>query len=186
MAPQDTKSTSRIAIVGVGQVGGSVAYALILGSATYELLLVDVKVDLRDAQVRDLSDVAYAAGGTVRVRAATHHEAGQCDIVVITAGSKYSLGETNIQHMHRNVSVIRNVVKAMTPFRSDAIVLVVSNPVDLLTSVAQELSGLPKFQVFGSGTFLESVRLRGLLADKTGVRLVLLTVPIAGITFTLQ
>ncbi|KAG7289841.1 hypothetical protein NEMBOFW57_006218 [Staphylotrichum longicolle] len=62
--------------------------------------------------------------------------------------------------MHRNVSVIRNVVKAMTPFRSDAIVLVVSNPVDILTSIAQELSGLPKCQVFGSGTFLESVRLR--------------------------
>ena len=72
--------------------------------------------------------------------------------------------------MHRNVSVIRNVVTAMTPFRPDTIVLVVSNPVDILTSIAQELSGLPKFQVFGSGTFLESVRLRGLLADKTGVR----------------
>jgi L-lactate dehydrogenase len=73
--------------------------------------------------------------------------------------------------MHRNISVIRNVVKAMTPFRSDAIVLVVSNPVDLLTSIAQELAGLPKFQVFGSGTFLDSVRLRGLLADKAGVRI---------------
>lgn len=78
-------------------------------------------------------------------------------------------GETNVQHTHRNVSVMRNVVRAMTPFRADAIVLVVSNPVDLLTSVAQELSRLPKFQVFGSGTFLDSMRLRGLLADKAGV-----------------
>lgn len=93
MPAETTKPTSRIAIVGAGQVGGAVAYALILGSAACELLLVDVKVDLRDAQVRDLSDVAYAAGGGVRVRAATHHEAGQCDIVVITAGSKYSLGK---------------------------------------------------------------------------------------------
>lgn len=105
----------------------------------------------------------------MRVRVATHHEAGQCDIVMITAGSRYGFGETSIQHMHRNASAIRNVVKAMTPFRSDAIVLVVSNPVDLLTSIAQELAGLPKFQVFGSGTFLESVRIRGLLAEKAGV-----------------
>lgn len=74
-----------------------------------------------------------------------------------------------MQHVHRNVSMIRSVVEAMTPFQPSAIVLVVSNPVDLLTSIAQELSGLPKGQVFGSGTFLESVRLRGLLADKAGV-----------------
>lgn len=93
MAPQDTKSTLRIAIVGVGQVGGAVAYALILGSTKCELLLVDVKLNLRNAQIRDLSDVAYASGGRVRVRGATHHEAGQCDIVVITAGSRYSLGK---------------------------------------------------------------------------------------------
>lgn len=169
MPPETTSPSTRIAIVGAGQVGGAVAYALILGSVARELLLVDVKVDLRDAQVRDLSDVAYATGAGMRVRAATHHEAGQCDIVIITAGSRYGFGETSIQHMHRNASVIRNVVKAMTPFRSDAIVLVVSNPVDLLTSIAQELAGLPKFQVFGSGTFLESVRIRGLLAEKAGV-----------------
>ncbi len=93
MAPEDTKPISRIGIVGVGQVGGAVAYALILGSVARELLLVDTKVDLRDAQVRDLSDVAYATGGGTRVRAASHHEAGQCDIVVITAGSKFGTGK---------------------------------------------------------------------------------------------
>jgi L-lactate dehydrogenase len=69
MAPQNINPTARIAIVGAGQVGGAVAYALILGSVACELLLVDVKVDLRDGQVRDLSDVAYATGGGMRVRA---------------------------------------------------------------------------------------------------------------------
>jgi L-lactate dehydrogenase len=73
--------------------------------------------------------------------------------------------------MHHNVSVIRSVVTAMTPFRSDTVVLVVSNPVDLLTTLAKELSGLPEHQVLGSGTFLDSVRLRGLLAEKAEVRL---------------
>jgi hypothetical protein len=84
---------ARIAIIGVGQVGAAAAYAIILqGLIASELLLVDVKIDLRDAQVRDLSDVAYSVGSGTRVRAATHHEAGQCDMVVITAGSKCSPG----------------------------------------------------------------------------------------------
>lgn len=72
--------------------------------------------------------------------------------------------------MVRNLAIVRTAVQAMRPFRSDAILLVVANPVDLLTSFAQELSGLPASQVLGSGTFLDSVRLRGLLADQTGVR----------------
>ncbi len=93
MASESSKAAPRIAIVGAGQVGGAVGYALILGSVARELLLVDVKVDMREGQVRDLSDVAYAAGGGTRVRAASHREAGQCDIVVITAGSKYGTGK---------------------------------------------------------------------------------------------
>ena len=83
---------ARIAIVGVGQVGAAVAYALILSSAVSELLLVDIKAGLRDGQVRDLSDVSANVNRGTRVRAATHHEARDCDIVVITAGSKYSIG----------------------------------------------------------------------------------------------
>lgn len=103
MPPETTSPSTRIAIVGAGQVGGAVAYALILGSVARELLLVDVKVDLRDAQVRDLSDVAYATGAGMRVRAATHHEAGQCDILIITAGSRYGFGKETFQTKKRFV-----------------------------------------------------------------------------------
>lgn len=84
---------SRIAIVGVGQVGAAAAYALILGSVATELLLVDDNVSLRDGQVCDLSDVAYSCNSRTRVRAAGHHEAGQCDIIVITAGSRHTIGK---------------------------------------------------------------------------------------------
>lgn len=79
------------------------------------------------------------------------------------------LGQTTIDYTSRNISIVRNIIEAMTPFRSDTILLVVANPVDLLTSIAQELSGLPASQVLGSGTFLDSVRLRGLMADRAGV-----------------
>lgn len=71
--------------------------------------------------------------------------------------------------MYRNVAILGNVIKAMGPFRSDTILLVVANPIDLLTSLAQKLSGLPISQVLGSGTFLDSVRIRGMLADKAEV-----------------
>ncbi|KAH7131030.1 lactate dehydrogenase/glycoside hydrolase [Dactylonectria macrodidyma] len=163
------KPEPQIAIIGVGQVGGAAAYAIILASIAAELLLVDIDIDLRDGQTQDLSDVAYSSNSGTRVRAATYHEAAQCDIVVITAGSKHTIGQTTIDYTSRNISIVRNIIEAMRPFRSDTILLVVANPVDLLTSIAQELSGLPASQVLGSGTFLDSVRLRGLMADQVGV-----------------
>lgn len=92
--PAPIDSGSRIAIVGVGKVGAAVAHALILRSVASELLLVDVKVSYRDGQVHDLSDAAYCNSSVTRVRAANYQEAAQCDIVVITAGSKYSLGKS--------------------------------------------------------------------------------------------
>lgn len=72
--------------------------------------------------------------------------------------------------MYRNVGIIRDVVKAIRPIKRDALLLIVSNPVDLVTQIAQELSRLPPAQVIGSGTLLDSVRLRQLLADEAGVR----------------
>jgi L-lactate dehydrogenase len=75
-----------------------------------------------------------------------------------------------MDYLYRNTGILRSVVSEMKPFRSETILLVVANPVDLLTSLAKELAGLPPSQVIGSGTFLASVRLRGLLADSVNVR----------------
>jgi L-lactate dehydrogenase len=189
--------TSKIAIIGAGSVGGTSAYALLLGSVCCELLLVDTKVDVLDGQVRDLSDATCRENSSKCVRAGTYKEAGQCDIVVITTGSRRSIGklsiaysnhpgevlmqpagETTLELIYRSTAILHTVIDAMKPFRSDTILLLVSNPVDVLTSCAQELSGLPKSQVIGCGTFLDTVRLRGILAAKAGVR--------AFITFILQ
>lgn len=94
MPSRTSYSASRIAIVGAGQVGGATAYALILSSIASELLLVDINTDLRDSQVRDLSDVAYGSNSATRVLAGSYREASQCDVVVITAGSKYTIGKS--------------------------------------------------------------------------------------------
>ncbi|KIL88522.1 l-lactate dehydrogenase [Fusarium avenaceum] len=85
-------SSSRIAIIGVGEVGGAIAYKLTLGSIASELLLIDLDLTLRNVQVEDLSDMAYSTGSITRIRPATYREAAQSDLMVITAASKHTLG----------------------------------------------------------------------------------------------
>lgn len=161
--------TSKIAVLGAGEVGSTVAYSLILNPVAGEVLLVDPKEDVRDAQVQDLSDATYHGNTSTRVRAGTHKEAGQCDIVVITAGAKQKEGESRTDLIGRNLKILGSAIKDMKPFREDTVLLLVANPVDILTHFAQKYAGLPKSQVIGSGTFLDSVRLRGILALKAGV-----------------
>ncbi|KNB04368.1 L-lactate dehydrogenase [Fusarium oxysporum f. sp. lycopersici 4287] len=176
-------SASRVAIVGVGEVGGAVAYNLALNSIPGELLLVDLDLNLRNAQIEDLSDVIYSTNSSTRVRPATYREAAQSDLVVITAASKHTLGkrpsilvfatdlwffqgQTTVDYTSRNTSMIREVMEAMKPFRPDTVLLVVANPVDLLTSLAKDMAGLPPSQVIGTGTTLDTYRLRGMVASR--------------------
>ena len=94
MSYESNRLTSSIAIIGVGDVGAAAAYALILGNVAGEILLVDVKETFRDGQVLDLSDATYRGNTGTRVRAGNFKEAGQCDIVVVTAGAKQKPGNS--------------------------------------------------------------------------------------------
>jgi L-lactate dehydrogenase len=91
--------TTKIAIIGAGDVGAACAFSLILNPIAGEILLVDLKTDLRDGQVQDLSDATYRGNTSTRIRAATHKEAGQCDVVVITAGAKQRSGRSSLFHI---------------------------------------------------------------------------------------
>ncbi|KAF1849222.1 L-lactate dehydrogenase [Cucurbitaria berberidis CBS 394.84] len=166
---QNTKHTSQIAILGAGDVGTTIAYSLIMNPVAGDILIVDPKEEVRDAQVQDLSDATFHGNTTTRVRAGTHKEAGQSDIVVITAGAKQKKGESRTDLIGRNKAILESAINDMTPFRSDTVLLIVANPVDVLAYFAQQFSKLPKNQVIGSGTFLDSARLRGILATKAGV-----------------
>ncbi|USP82331.1 L-lactate/malate dehydrogenase [Curvularia clavata] len=159
----------KIAIIGAGEVGGAAAYALILHNICATLLLVDKRSSHRDGQVRDLKNSTFKEQNGAHVQAATYKEAAQADIVIIMAAAKRGIGETSLQYLHRSTATLRNIIEAMKPFKRDGILLIVTNPVDVLTSLAQELSGLPPTQVIGTGTFLDSVRLRGMLSDQFGV-----------------
>jgi L-lactate dehydrogenase len=167
--PADPKRTSQIAILGAGDVGATIAYSLIMNPVAGDILLVDPKEEVRDAQVADLSDATFHGNTSTSIRAGTHKEAGQCDVVVIAAGAKQKKGESRTDLIGRNKSILESAISDMKPFREDTILLLVANPVDILTYFAHEYSGLPKHQVIGSGTFLDSARLRGILASKAEV-----------------
>jgi malate/lactate dehydrogenase len=167
MASPKLKTT--IAILGCGDVGSTLAYTLILQPICSEVILVDLKASLLEAQVRDLNDATYRGGSGVKVRAGTHKDAGQADIVVITAGAKQKTGESRLSLLSRNLHILESIFGAMAPISPHTILLLVANPVDILTYFARRLSGLPENQVLGTGTSLDSARLRGVLAEKAEV-----------------
>ncbi|EXJ63776.1 hypothetical protein A1O7_00111 [Cladophialophora yegresii CBS 114405] len=165
--PPPSPTTARIAIVGTGSVGSTIAYALLHGSQYSDLLLVDVNSSKRDAQVRDLSDAACAEGSSTRMRCATLRDAAGCDVVVIAAGVKRRRAETRVQQLERTTAILRHIIDGMKPFLlPSTILLIVSNPVDVLTTLALKLTSLPSSQVLGLGTYLDTVRLRRIIAEE--------------------
>ncbi|KAF2449760.1 L-lactate dehydrogenase [Karstenula rhodostoma CBS 690.94] len=165
----DSKLSSSIAIVGAGDVGATIAYSLVMNPVAGDILIVDPKEEVRDAQIQDLSDATFHGNTSTQVRAGTHKEAGQCDIIVFTAGAKQKQGESRADLIGRNKSILESAISDMQPFAEKTILLLVANPVDVITYFAQKYSNLPKSQVIGSGTFLDSARLRGVLAAKAEV-----------------
>ena len=130
-------------------------------------MIIDINDERAEGQTLDLGDTQFIS--QTRVRKGTMADAGQSDIVVITAGAKQRPNESRSQLLERNAGIMRSVMNGMKPIRDDAIILVVSNPCDVLTHVAWKASGLPSRQVFGSGTFLDSMRLRSYLSKEIGV-----------------
>lgn len=165
--PTMAPSSSTIAILGAGSVGSAIAQSLLLRRVVADLILVDIDHELCQAQVQDLSDATHLSN--VRIRHGSHADAGQADIIILTAGAKQRIGDTRLDLIDRNLKVLQSVLQAMNPIRPDAILLLIANPVDALTYFAQKMSKLPRNQVLGSGTLLDSIRLRGILADKLEV-----------------
>lgn len=159
--------TNRVAIIGAGSVGAAVAYAVLLRHVCSEVVLNDVDEKVCKGQVADLEDGSFLTNS--RVKYGTLKDCGQCDLIVITAGAKQREGETRVQLIDRNHAILKSVINGMKPLKPSAILLLVSNPVDVLAYFAQKLSGLPPNQVFGSGTFLDTARLRRAIAHKVGV-----------------
>ena len=157
-----------VIIGGGGMVGATTAYACALRSVIEEIVLIDRNADLAWGQAADIND-AMGLDRNVVVRAGDYADINDDDIVVITAGSPQLPGQTRLELVGVNASIMRDIVKNIMAGGAKPYLVVVSNPVDVLTYVALKESGLPKTRVFGTGTTLDTSRLKSYLADALNV-----------------
>lgn len=159
----------KVVLVGDGAVGSSYAFALIHQQLVDELVIVDILEDRIKADAADLED-AQAFTAPVDVRPGTYADAADADLVVITAGVPQKPGgETRLQLVDRNLKIIRSIVEPVVASGFQGIFLVSANPVDILTYATQVYSGFPRERVIGSGTSLDSSRLRVALGQRLGL-----------------
>jgi len=163
-------SKTRIAVIGTGMVGSSFAYAAMLKGLASEIILIDANEDRERGEVMDLSD-ALISGKMGSVSAGSLSDCQDVDVIVVTMGAPRKPGETRLDLANKNTKIMKEVIRGMGKLRQDTVVIVVSNPIDILTQVAVENIDLPKGQVFGSGTFLDTSRLRQHLSKKIGINL---------------
>ena len=157
---------NKIMIVGTGNVGASIAYA-ILNQRTVinEIVLTDIIAKDAEGEAMDLRDALAVAPSYVKVRNGTYRDAKDCDVVVITAGAAQKPGETRMDLLNKNVNILKGMIDQIMASGFDGIFLVVTNPMDVLTYYAMKFSGLPAERVIGSGTVLDSARLRQRIAN---------------------
>ena len=152
----------KIGIVGAGQVGSSAAYAMMLNAVGSEIVLVDLNEKLADAQATDISH-GVPFGSPVWVHAGDYAQLDGAAVVVIAAGVAQKPGETRLQLLDRNAAVFKAIVPRVLAATPDVILVIATNPVDIMTYVATRISGLAPSRVIGSGTILDTARFRTLL-----------------------
>lgn len=157
-----------IAIIGTGVVGSITAYTLITEKIPAHLLLVDVNTKKCSGEVLDLED-ACALSGITTVKSGTVHDAAQADIIIITAGIAQKPGQTRQDLLATNSALIQKLMHDMGSVKQTSIIIVVTNPIDTLTLQIQEMGILPRNQIFGSGTFVDTLRLKNAIAQKFAI-----------------
>ncbi len=155
-------------VAGAGAVGSTFAYALAQKGLADEIDLIDANRDLAEGQVLDLAHgLPYYP--PVQIREGQKQDYADAQVIVITAGAKQSPGETRLALLQKNAAIIASIVDEIVSQKSPAVIVVASNPVDILTYVALKRSGWPKGRLIGSGTVLDSARFRYLLSQHCGV-----------------
>lgn len=163
-----TDETVRVAVVGAGHVGATFAFALMLSGLASDIVLVDEDMDRAEGEAMDL-DHAMPYGRPTRVHAGGLRECAGADVVVLTAGAGQRPGETRLDLASKNAAIVRGLVPEIARHAPEAVLVVATNPVDILTLGTLRLSGFPPARVIGSGTLLDSARLRFLLGRHFGV-----------------
>ena len=158
----------KVGIVGCGFVGSSGAYAMALKGTVSEIVLIDLNKKLAQGQAEDILH-ATPFSHPVRVVAGDYPLLANAGVVILACGVGQRPGETRLQLLERNVEVFKKVIPLVLQFAPEAVLLAVSNPVDVITQVVTKLSGINPARVIGSGTILDTARFRALLGDHLGV-----------------
>ena len=162
------KLKNKIVVIGAGAVGSTIAYSLMIKNLTSDITLVDVNKEREQGEVMDISD-ALSFSETSTINAGDYDSVKDADIIILTAGAAQKDGESRLDLITKNKNIINSIFKEIKEIKKSAIILVVSNPVDILTYLVQEIVDLPKSQVFGTGTALDSARLRSNLSKRFNI-----------------
>ena len=158
----------KAAVIGCGLVGSSTAFALMQSGLFSEMILIDADQDRAEGEALDLSHGTPFAR-PMKIYAGTYPDIVDAAVIIITAGANQKPDETRLDLVNKNTKIMRAVVQEIMKYGCEGMILVVSNPVDILTYEALKLSGLPKNRVIGSGTVLDTGRLKSELAEHLGV-----------------
>ncbi len=155
----------KVVLIGTGMVGMSYAYALLNQAACDELVLIDIDKDRARGEAMDLNHGLAFSTGNMKIYAGEYADCANADIVTICAGVAQKPGESRTDLLQRNAQVFRSIIEPVTASGFQGIFLIATNPVDIMSHIALTLSGFPANRVFGSGTTLDTARLRYLLGQ---------------------
>lgn len=162
-------SKTKVAIIGCGLVGSTTAFSLVTQGVCDEVLMIDINDEKAYGEMLDLRDSIEYLNRNVKVMRGTYADCHDADIIVITAGAPPKAGQTRLDTLEMSAGIVKSIVNPIMESGFDGIFIVISNPVDIITHYIKELSGLPKNQVIGTGTAIDSARLKNFIADLVNV-----------------
>ena len=154
----------KITVIGAGNVGATIAYTLSLDDVASEIVLIDINKDKVEGEVMDIAQ-GTSFREPISVIAGDYPDAAGSDIVIITSGVGRKPGQTRIDLAQTNVNILKSITPNIVKYAPEALYVIVANPVDVMTYVFTKISGLPESQILGSGTILDTSRLRYDLSD---------------------
>ena len=160
---------SKVTVVGVGQVGMACAFSVLANHVSNDVVLIDVMADKMKGEMMDLQHGSSFLRNAQINSSSDYAATANSSICIVTAGARQKEGETRLDLVQRNTDIFKAIIPELVKYSPDTILLIVSNPVDIVTYVAWKLSGLPHNRVIGSGTELDSARFRFLLSQKLNV-----------------
>lgn len=158
----------KAAIIGCGFVGAASAFALMESGLFSKMVLIDANREKAEGEALDISH-GLPFAKPMKIYAGDYADLADAELIIVTAGANQKPGESRLDLVKKNVGIFRSIIPQITACNRDAILLIVANPVDILTYAAVKFSGLPANRVFGSGTVLDTARLKYLLGEHLGV-----------------